>query len=91
MQRYDSEGDNASGAFGLGFEMLIPPHPRGKIVSISKERACKKGMLEVVENKGAICVWTAHGCVSQVGRDGSGAGWSGQTQLSIAEYLLFVN
>src|SRR6266852_32066 len=33
--------------------LLIPPTPRGKYVSISKERSCGKDMLEVVENKGA--------------------------------------
>jgi hypothetical protein len=56
-----------------------------------KGKGLQIGMLEVVENKGAICVWNAQGCALQVGRGGSGAGWSGQTQLSIAHYLLFVN
>jgi hypothetical protein len=56
-----------------------------------KGKGLQIGMSEVVENKGAICDWSAQGCVLQVGRGGSGAGWSGQTQLSIAQYLLFVN
>jgi hypothetical protein len=55
-----------------------------------KGKGLQIGMLEVVENKGAVCDWNARGCAWQVARGGSGAGWSGQTQLSIAQYLLNV-
>jgi hypothetical protein len=39
---------------------ILPPHPRGKLVSISKKRTCKNGMLEVIENKGLILRLKAH-------------------------------
>jgi hypothetical protein len=44
------------------FEMLMLPPTPLVVRIILKGKGLQKGMLEVVENKGAICDWIAQGC-----------------------------